>query len=40
MLPKVKLVIKWVKGHADNQFNNMADAIAVEAATAQEIVQR
>ena len=40
LLPNINLVIKWVKGHSTNQFNNMADRIAVEAAKTRRIVQR
>lgn len=40
LLPKINLVIKWVKGHSTNRYNNMADKIAVEAAKTRQIVQR
>lgn len=40
LLPNINLVVKWTKGHSTNQFNNMADRIAVEAAKTRQIVQR
>ena len=40
LLPNINLVVKWTKGHSTNQFNNMADRIAVEAAKTRRIVQR
>lgn len=40
LLPNIKYTFQWVRGHNKNQFNEMADRIAVEAATTQMMVTR
>ena len=35
--PKHKLTMKWVKGHADNPFNERCDVLAVTAALGKDL---
>lgn len=40
LLDEVTVSFQWVKGHNKHQFNEMADRVAVEAATTQQFIQR
>lgn len=40
LLDETTVTFQWVKGHNKHQFNEMADRIAVEAATTQQFIQR